>query len=411
MFIRVRSSFAARALSALTLLAASWSCAGGRVQGGPTDDVTTTIDSVDDVAVTEAPDETLTFFDITTPDTAPDAAPLDAASLDAPPFDRALEDVPRDLAVRDRAANDLPVADRTEPPAPDIPPSDSPPPWDVRADACTGTLCAGACVDVRSDVRHCGGCGRACVTPPHVREGAVRCLASTCTFAAGDCEPGFGECDGVVANGCESDLHSHATCGGCAVACAEPTPACAPRGGAWACESSCATGLTRCAGACVATISDTNHCGACSNRCPSPAGGSAVCEAGRCGVVCNMGYLLVGGACVRAFCGAGITPCAGGVGCPPNSTCVAGGGCRCNVGFQATTCAGIPCASCPGVDFYCAPVFCGGGVVLCADGGYCPANSTCSPDSRQCLCNAGRRAVTCAGVTCTPCAFPNWRCL
>jgi hypothetical protein len=164
----------------LALLAlASWGCAGGRVQGGATDDVTASPDATDDVTATEPLDDAPSVFDVTALDGALDTA-FTEVPRDASAFDRAFDDAPRELSVIDRATNDLPFVDRSEPPAPDIAPNDTAPPWDVRADACTGTLCGGLCVDTRSDARHCGGCNRACVTPPRVREGAVRCLASTC---------------------------------------------------------------------------------------------------------------------------------------------------------------------------------------------------------------------------------------
>jgi hypothetical protein len=114
------------------------------------------------------------------------------------------------------------------------------------------------------------------------------------------------------------------------------------------------------------------------------------------------------------FCGTGVIACAGGSYCPLNSTCGAGGGCTCNAGTIATTCTGTVCGtSCPLPDARCAPLFCGGGVVRCLDGGYCPANSVCyGGSSSVCLCLAGHTAITCSGVSCgSSCVFPNWRCL
>jgi hypothetical protein len=430
-------------------LGAVWlGCAEGSIQSGSGDDGAADVVSVDPDA-TMPEDRVRGADDADLPPTrdaaaeAADVGFIDAGFVDAPdapPDVRPVSDVPAPL---DRAVSDVAAVDVASP--------------DVVGDVCAGLLCTGACVDPASDPRHCGGCGRVCPPAPHVRPGAMRCLASSCTFAPSDCEPGFGDCDTSAANGCESDLGRPTTCGACGIACAEPTPNCVLRGTSSVCESGCAAGFTRCGGACVITSTDVNHCGACDNRCPTPPGGLPVCESGRCsaacpagthacgtscvsdratatcgtsctpcpaptngtatcdgvrcGVACNAGTLLVGGACVRAFCGAGVVACPGGSGCPPNSACTAGGGCLCNAGFQAVTCAGVACTSCPGVDFFCTPAFCGGGTVLCRDGGYCPANSTCSPDSSACLCNPGRRAVTCAGVACTPCVYPGWRCI
>jgi hypothetical protein len=91
----------------------------------------------------------------------------------------------------------------------------------------TGQSCCGdACVNVGSDVNHCGMCGRACPTPPNT---TVVCAAGTCGVRG--CVPGTADCNGTVADGCE-----------------------------------------------VFTATDTNHCGRCNNRC---AAGSS-CEMGAC---------------------------------------------------------------------------------------------------------------------------------
>jgi hypothetical protein len=69
-----------------------------------------------------------------------------------------------------------------------------------------------------------------------------------------------------------------------------------------ACALSCPTGLTDCGGVCVDTESDPAHCGGCAGAggavCASPAHGTGVCAAGACAVVCDAGYLAVGGACL-----------------------------------------------------------------------------------------------------------------
>lgn len=47
-------------------------------------------------------------------------------------------------------------------------------------------------------------------------------------------------------------------------------------------------------------LTDPSNCGRCGNACEVPAHGTASCVAGVCGVVCNVGYLLVGSACSPA---------------------------------------------------------------------------------------------------------------
>lgn len=56
----------------------------------------------------------------------------------------------------------------------------------VPPDACSGgTVCARECIDVTSDVRHCGGCDRPCPTPTH---GRATCTTALCGIA---CDEGY----------------------------------------------------------------------------------------------------------------------------------------------------------------------------------------------------------------------------
>jgi hypothetical protein len=64
---------------------------------------------------------------------------------------------------------------------------------------CTDTCCGGVCADLKTNVEHCGGCGKACVAAPNVE---VSCKAGMCQYGA--CASGFFDCDGDMANGCES---------------------------------------------------------------------------------------------------------------------------------------------------------------------------------------------------------------
>ena len=50
------------------------------------------------------------------------------------------------------------------------------------------------------NVNHCGVCGNACSCP----SGTATCTAGVCSCSS--CNPGTGNCDGNIANGCETDL-------------------------------------------------------------------------------------------------------------------------------------------------------------------------------------------------------------
>lgn len=55
------------------------------------------------------------------------------------------------------------------------------------------SCCEGKCVDLMTSSEHCGACAKACL-------GTV-CASGNCT---NDCAPGFFDCDGNKANGCEA---------------------------------------------------------------------------------------------------------------------------------------------------------------------------------------------------------------
>lgn len=55
--------------------------------------------------------------------------------------------------------------------------------------------------------------------------------------------------------------------------------------------------LTTCNGVCTDVSSDVNNCGSCDNVCNVPTNGTAVCEGGSCGFVCDEGYEPVGDGC------------------------------------------------------------------------------------------------------------------
>ncbi len=59
--------------------------------------------------------------------------------------------------------------------------------------------CEGACIDILTDLDHCGVCGNACEIP---EKQAVSCDGKSCIV--GECDDGFFDCDG--APGCESEL-------------------------------------------------------------------------------------------------------------------------------------------------------------------------------------------------------------
>jgi hypothetical protein len=198
-----------------------------------------------------------------------------------------------------------------------------------RGGVCEATACSppmldcvapGSCTtDVRSHLMHCGRCGNACgganATPA--------CDAGACDLS---CAPGWGNCDGNDATGCETHLQSSgAHCGMCGRRCAADQNC---MGGACVCP----TGLTTCPGtSCVNLATDRSHCGSCGNACALP-NTAANCVMGVCTVgICSANFADCNGSRMDgcevnvqaevSHCGGCGRPCA-----PPNATarCVGG---------------------------------------------------------------------------------------
>lgn len=90
------------------------------------------------------------------------------------------------------------------------------------------TRCGAQCVDVSTSAEHCGSCEMACEAPP---KAVPICIDETCGF---ECMPGFSDCNGDPADGCEVETASEReNCGGCALACEDALScresACRPR--------------------------------------------------------------------------------------------------------------------------------------------------------------------------------------
>ncbi|MCU1277078.1 MAG: uncharacterized protein JWM53_624 [bacterium] len=154
---------------------------------------------------------------------------------------------------------------------------------------CDNNVNDGCEINTSNDPGHCGGCGNICVIP----NGVAGCAGSACVVAA--CNPGFADCDGNPANGCETNLNSDpnscATCGHqCTVA--NGTAGCA--GGACT-VASCNSGFSDCNGLAadgceVNTNVDVNNCSTCGHQC-SAANGTPGCAGGVCTVVgCTAGF-------------------------------------------------------------------------------------------------------------------------
>jgi len=80
---------------------------------------------------------------------------------------------------------------------------------------CDGNAANGCEVDFRSNPDHCGGCGMACLRAPQIIRA---CRSSVCD--APRCASGRGDCNNDLADGCEVNITTdNRNCGACGRAC------------------------------------------------------------------------------------------------------------------------------------------------------------------------------------------------
>jgi len=242
---------------------------------------------------------------------------------------------------------------------------------------CDGVAANGCEVDTRTAAAHCGRCDNACVTAG----GTAACVAGACTVGA--CNTGFADCDGMAANGCEVDtrvtLSSCGTCGNACPARANATPTCA----AGACGIACNTGFGNCNGVAadgceVDTRGSLTHCGMCGNACPARANATPTCAAGACGIACITGFADCNGIAADG-CEVNLAVDAGHCGscaiaCPAGATCTAGT-CSCPLG--TSSCAGA-CVNLTSDSRNCG-----------ACGAVCAAGQVCRTGTCQATCASG----------------------
>jgi hypothetical protein len=187
---------------------------------------------------------------------------------------------------------------------------------------CDGSATNGCEVNLANTVNHCGACGNDCA----FANGGASCVSGRCVLGA--CLTGFGNCDGIAENGCETNLNTAVGhCGACQRVCTTSVSGLVP-----VCNTgSCGTALATCpAGRADCDGSSTNGCEADI--------ATSLSNCGACGQACaraNAAEACVGGACVLGACVSGFGNCDG-------DTL---NGCEANVRFSVTHCGGCgrPC--------------------------------------------------------------------
>lgn len=134
---------------------------------------------------------------------------------------------------------------------------------------CDGSMPNGCEQSIRDDVAHCGACSLDCRVAPGVD--AARCDAGTCSILS--CRPGLQDCDGDASTGCESVTSTdRSNCGACGNDCGA-----LPNVAQTACEGggcrilACTPGWSDCDGqtanGCERRLGTGSDCTGCGDRC------------------------------------------------------------------------------------------------------------------------------------------------
>jgi len=215
--------------------------------------------------------------------------------------------------------------------------------------------CTGGCSNLLTDPNNCGSCGNACT----VAHGWGVCVGAICKI--GGCNPPWADCNGIYADGCETNLSRDSNnCGSCGHACG-PNQVC--------CNSVCVDKQS--------FQTDANNCGTC-------------------GHPCNPGEVCCSGSCANLLsdpknCGSCQNPC------HPGETCCSGSCISCPSEYlDTTTCT----CNCPIAD-RCGPMCCDPLTEVCCDNSYCVNTNYAD----TCASRGG-----CVDVGYYWCIAPNWCC-
>lgn len=147
---------------------------------------------------------------------------------------------------------------------------------------CNSDMADGCELNLLNNIDNCGACGNVCAAVAHADRA---CANGACGFA---CNTGFADCNQDPRDGCETSTGSDPNnCGACGNICASPHATAACTGGTCT-MGSCAPGWADCDGnpanGCESNIeTDANNCGACGRQCPHDQQGNALsCVSGVC---------------------------------------------------------------------------------------------------------------------------------
>lgn len=155
---------------------------------------------------------------------------------------------------------------------------------------CDGNI-LNVCESQLEDLSNCGTCGNICTPKANA---TVSCDLGVCSF---NCNPGFEDCNGIAADGCEVNLNTNtANCSACGTSCPANPPNATYTCVNGTCNFNCSSSnYLDCNGntadGCEVNIqTDISNCGGCEIICPSVPNSISVCNAGVCSIICNPGF-------------------------------------------------------------------------------------------------------------------------
>ncbi|MBP9197658.1 MAG: hypothetical protein KBF35_08325 [Saprospiraceae bacterium] len=189
---------------------------------------------------------------------------------------------------------------------------------------CNGMISDGCETNINTSVTNCGSCGMVC----NLANAVSACSGGVCVISF--CDPGFSDCNNNVTDGCEINLNtSPLNCGGCGLVCSLPNAISGCSGGSCV-ISFCNAGYSNCDGL------TSNGCEINLNTSPLNCGG--------CGLVCNLPNAISGcsgGLCTISSCNTGYLNCDG----------VTANGCETNIFTSSSNCGS--CGNVCSTGFHC----------------------------------------------------------
>lgn len=169
---------------------------------------------------------------------------------------------------------------------------------------CNGIVSDGCEVNTNTDPSHCGGCNASNVC--NIPNATPVCLGGTC--AIGACNPGYQNCNNLMNDGCEvNTTNNPLNCGACFSQCfvANGTAGCS---NSQCTVAGCNNGYGNCDGlsqnGCETDLMNSGtNCGTCGNNCQASCTGNVLataCQAGSCSILaCTPGRFNVDGVCTN----------------------------------------------------------------------------------------------------------------